>query len=75
MGKKLRKGASLDALGGLNMPEAAGIFAATGTQGISAATLGLKPVGNLGPINSNPGVSAAFERRRVAVRDSGGRWN
>ena len=31
MGKKLRKGTSQDALGGLNMPEAAGIFATTGT--------------------------------------------
>jgi hypothetical protein len=60
MSKKLTKGQVQDALNGLTAPQVAGIFAATGQQGMRPATLGLRPAGDLGPTSSVPGVSATL---------------
>lgn len=56
-----KKGTSQDALGGLRSPEVAGVFAATGRQSVSPATVVERFLPTLGPTNSLPGVSATLE--------------
>lgn len=55
---KARKGQSQDALGGLNPPQVAGMFTATGEQSMAPATSGIKPVASW-PTNGLPGVASA----------------